>query len=112
MKLKGRIKNKSKKTVWVVENTSTKGKFAKAHKLGPNRKTPEGIDADAVKAITGTISGYTGWWKINDLVWATIEGEGGLLKIDAFPSMGSRKVKENEFGTITYDHSLGWGTAI
>lgn len=68
--IKGSVCNHSSKTLWVVETDSGP---AKAHKLGPNMKSPSNIDADGIKTVDGTsINGHTSWWKIRSIANADV----------------------------------------
>ncbi len=105
--MKGKIENRTNKTLWIVENDSGR---AIAHKLPPFKKSPADVDADGVKTVDGTpISDHDGWWKIGDTEWATVKGTGNSLTLYSFPSLIKKKVGDKEFGHIIYDQSFGWG---
>lgn len=102
----GRVKNYSSKWLWVVETDSGK---AVAHKLGPNRQSPAGVDADGFKAVDGTpIDGHASWIKVNNLGTADVEFKDGKMTPGCVWPFCT-KVEETEFGPVTYDHALGWG---
>lgn len=111
LKGKGRVKNHSTKTLWVVESdTNHPHGPAVAHLLKPNYKSLINIDADGFKRYDGkTINGHKYWWKIVGRTTADIYDSNSDLKIDI---IYKRAVPENEFGEIQYDNSDNWGTPI
>lgn len=104
----GQVKNHSKsKSLWVVETNTG---HAIAHKLAPQRKSPNSIDADGMKAVDGTpISGHRSWWKIVNFSTADVEDDGNALTAGCILCI---RVEEKEFGNITYDESLRWGEPL
>jgi hypothetical protein len=104
----GKVRNHSRtKALWVVETDTGS---AIAHKLSPGRQSPDGVDADGVKAIDGTlISGHGSWWKVRDINTADINDDGAALSINC---LTCSKVGENEFGVVTFDSTEGWGEPL
>ena len=49
-RVKGMVRNHSSKILWVIETDTGK---PKAHKLGPKRKSPKGMDAAGFKRFDG-----------------------------------------------------------
>jgi hypothetical protein len=102
----GTVKNYSSKPLWVVAE-------GVAHKLQPKRRSPGGVDADGAKAVDGTpIDGHRSWWKVPDLGTLSVkdDGRGGLTSDCA---MGvCWRVEEDEFGSLRYDDTDGWGDAM
>ncbi|MGK5095343.1 DUF3892 domain-containing protein [Deltaproteobacteria bacterium TL4] len=105
---KGKIKNHSSKTLWVVETTTKKlGKPATAHKLGSKRRSPKDIDADGFKRVDGkSTKGHSSWWKILDYTTADIYDDGDGLTIKV---VYMRPVPEHQFGDVAYDPNENWG---
>ena len=103
----GVVRNHTQKTLWVVETDTGP---ARAHKLGPNRKSPAGVDADGVQTVDDTpISGHTSWWKVRDINTADVNQNDAQLTIDCFLCPA---VQENEFGPVTFDSSPNWGEPL
>ena len=105
----GRVKNFSSVTLWVVENISKSRPIA--HQLGPNRKTPFGIDADGFKRVDGKpIDGHKFWWKIKSISTAEIYDRNGSLEIDI---IYRSPVPEIHFGEdIEYSFEKNWGEPV
>ena len=96
--------------MWVVETTTSKSQ-AIAHQLGPNRKTPFGIDADGFKRIDGkAIDGHKYWWKISSISTAEIYDRNGSLEIDVIHRSA---VSDEKFGkNVEYSSEKNWGEPI
>jgi hypothetical protein len=108
----GKVINLSNKPLWVVE---TETGSAIAHKLEAQFQSPDNIDCDGVKTISGElISGHASWWKLRDSCTVKIIEQSGNLMIDCkckLPLISCSPVAENEFGNVTFS-STQWGVPI
>lgn len=105
----GKVVNHSSKWLWIIETTTNDGRRNKpaavAHKLGPNKKTPNNIDADGFKRADGKpIEGHNSWWKIRDFVTADVYDKG--LDDLRIAVIYKAAVEEGKFG-FPY-----WGVAL
>ena len=99
----GKVVNKSSVPVWCLYDVGTdENKVILARVLKPGRKSPKGIDVDAVgaKGAGNTISGYDGWWKVPGIVTATVANN---IFSDGVRVMGNppgllTKTKESDWG--------------
>jgi hypothetical protein len=109
---KGRVKNHSSKTLWVIENDTKHRPVAR--KLGPNRKTSLNIDADGFRRVDAEpIDGHKSWWKIWGRCTADIyngKSDPNTLEVDVFIKFA---VPENKFGEpVEYSAERDWGEPI
>ncbi|MGF1537105.1 MAG: hypothetical protein ACFB4J_11565 [Elainellaceae cyanobacterium] len=103
----GQVKNHSSRDLWVVEDDTGS---PIAHKLAPNRQSPEGTDADGFRAVDGTpVGGHPSWMKLVDLCTADVHDSGDELSYDALLCTG---VDDHTFGDVQFDPSPGWGVPI
>ncbi len=104
---KGRILNHSAIPLLVLETDSGN---ARVHTLGPRRKTPETVDADAFKRSDGeAILIHKGWWKIVDSTVADLWPLGDDLLI---PTSFMLPVADDHFGPIQIDNDPSWGEPL
>ncbi len=79
--VRGNVINRSKNGVvlcWVQDDDDLN-----IFELGPNRKSPPGVDVDAVRALPGTrLQGVSGWFKFGDHNTAKVDGEGHNMDLD------------------------------
>ncbi|MCG8337587.1 MAG: DUF3892 domain-containing protein [Proteobacteria bacterium] len=115
-RVKGMVRNHSSKILWVIETDTGK---PKAHKLGPKRKSPKGMDADGFKRFDGkSISNHPHWWKIYNFSTADVFDRGKGVTVIGYKV----KVADDEFDIkdgngksqikVEYDYSDGWGDLI
>jgi hypothetical protein len=110
----GKIVNRSSAELLVIETTTNEGRAGKppsvVHKLGSNRKTPKGIDADGFKRFDKKpIQGHLDWWKIRSFSRADIFDAGSYLRIDV---IWKKAVKDNEIGAYEFDDNPAWCDTI
>ncbi|MCP4756687.1 MAG: hypothetical protein GY866_37975 [Proteobacteria bacterium] len=112
VKGKGRVKNLSSKTLFIVENDTQNRPVAR--KLGPKRKTPRNIDADGFKRIDGKpIKGHDSRWKLRGWTTIEVEDDGDSVKFaDTYGRKHLKKVKEMHFGKIHHCDIQDWGIPI
>lgn len=104
---RGRIKNESPRPLWVVETDSGR---AIAHKLAPGHASPAHVDADGVRSIDGApIRGHKSWWKVRDVSSGTVRATDGALDIRC---LICSEVQDDEFGSVRFDDSNGWGEPL
>lgn len=104
---KGRVKNHSTKTLWVVE---TETGTAVAHKLASRHQSPQAVDADGFRATDGTaIDGHASWIKLVDLSTADVADRGVELTRGCILC---KNVGDNEFGNISYENSDNGGEPL
>lgn len=116
---KGKVKNKSKQPIWVIFD---KDKVMQAKKLGPNKRTPDDIDADGVQGVLGfKISGWEKPWKLKNGAEAEVFqiithgfSNENILGIRQTSMIGSlMKVEDSEFGQIKFDDTdNNWGVKL
>lgn len=103
----GKVKNYSSKELWVVKKDDGP---AIAYRLAPGYQSPDTVDADGFRAVDGTpVDGHSSWVKIIDLATAEVRDNGGCLQRGCLLCIN---VEDNEFGSMSFDHSESWGTPL
>jgi hypothetical protein len=103
----GQVKNRSDKTLWVVETDTG---HAIAHQLAPGRQSAAAVDADGFRAVDGTaIDGHGSWVKINDFSTADVVNTGAHL---ARGCILCASAPDTEFGVVAFDTATGWGEPL
>ena len=103
----GQVVNYSSKGLWVLETDSG---TPVAHRLAAHSRSPNTIDADAVRTIDGRpISGHASWWKIVDVARGDIldSTEGPIIR--CWPRL---KVEDDYFGPYQFNPAEGWGDPL
>jgi hypothetical protein len=109
---RGRVVNKSDEWLWVLFN---KGDKVVAKYLAPNRISPYGVDADAVKPWRSglALSSYLDWWKLPSFVCAIVRNNtfsNGIYVNGSPPGFMSQKDDATFGGHIEYDlNDETWG---
>lgn len=104
---KGRVRNHSSRTLWIVETDTGS---AIAHKLAPGYQSPSSVDADGFRAIDGTpVDGHSSWVKITNLSTADVSDHGSQLTRGCIVCWN---VQDNEFSNVTFDPASGWGERL
>ncbi|GAA4458979.1 hypothetical protein GCM10023189_32050 [Nibrella saemangeumensis] len=110
IKVNGQIRNYSSKSVWVIVFNHHLGTEPVAYKLAPNYKSPDFIDADAVKTADDTTrTSHTGWIKITDISHVNVQEDHGRLTVGC---LACWFVEENRFGKVVYDTTTKWGDPL
>jgi hypothetical protein len=102
----GTVANHTSKTLLVIE---TDAGNANVHELPPGFRSPDGVDADAVRTKDGTpIANHPSWWKVRGPATATVTESALELRITDLPWM-IVKAGDNEFGQLFYVREEVWG---
>lgn len=106
--MKGSVHNHSSKTLWVLH---TDEGSARAHKLPAQRRSPDDCDADAFRAVDGSlVDGHDSWVKVTSISTADVRNEDdGTLSRGC---IACYDVEDDEFGEVTYVHDDGWGRPL
>ncbi len=107
LRANGHIYNRSSQPLWVIVTSPTQ---AFAYRLAPNHKSPDSLDADAVKSTNGTsIESDTTWYKVLDGATGEVRDAPSGLQIDCLLCY---PVHYSEFNPVIYSDSTKWGTYI
>lgn len=104
---KGQVVNHSQVSLWVLETDSGP---PVVHVLGPRRKSPKSVDADAFRRADGkTILMHKHWWKIVNFTTADIWQIGGDILV---PTSFAFPVSDTYFGAYRLDKTPSWGEEL
>ncbi|GAB3544997.1 hypothetical protein [Spirosoma fluminis] len=100
----GHVSNRSGKPLWVISSSNN---HLYAYVLRPGYRSPDSLDADAVKSMDGSpINGDTTWHKVIDGgVADVIQLPGGL----SLSCLLCYTVHEQEFHQLIYKPTQAWG---
>jgi len=107
LRINGQVKNYSDVELWVVENDTSGGPFAR--KLLPGYKTSPEIDVDGFKRVDGKpIQRHKAWWKFYDFSTVDVYSDKRGLRLSVIKKA---PVSEEEFGEVRYLNEK-WGVLL